>query len=428
MPLFLRDTRIFLLVTIMSIAVIQIDIFGVLGLIVYGLLIAYGVVFIAVNFKNLHLLKHPVFYIACAYYLYFILANLINGSFNLRGPSIVQYLLLCVVAFSVRPVDKISRDITSAAKFMTVIGIVQAVFCIFAASLLYFAPQFVDNTPEFFSALIHEVADGFPVRASGLVQNANLTAGYEFVSGILSFFLLLNYAKNKKWIWPAIINIALAIYIVFVYCASRTYMLAGICFILAFLLLYYLGVCRVNEEKRKIFHICLICICVVFVIAIIILICAPSVRDFLLNRVLRVDSLSTGSGRLNIWKTSIELGKGHRLFGISYEALEEATGYGNAHNSILEMLTFGGLPTLILFSIYYLYTIYVAAKVVLKSKIDTQTMLFFCFLVAYIIGHFVAGMTESDINRLKMTTVLFSISMGFIHVINYQLKKQEQLN
>ena len=400
MPLFLRDTRIFLLVTFMSIAVIQIDIFGVLGLIVYGLLIAYGVVFIAVNFKNLHLLKHPVFYIACAYYLYFILANVINGSFNLRGPSIVQYFLLCVVAFSVRPVDEIRRDVITAAKFMTVIGIVQAVFCIFAALLLYSAPQFVDNTPEFFSALIHEVADGFPVRASGLVQNANLTAGYEFVS--------------------------LAIYIVFVYCASRTYMLAGMSFSLVFLVLYYFGVCRENEKQRKIFHACLICICALIVIAIMILVCSPAVRDFLLNRVLRIDSLSTGSGRLNIWKTSIELGKGHRLFGISYEALEEATGFGNAHNSILEMLTFGGLPTLILFSVYYLYTLYVAGKVIVKGKMDTKTMLFFCFLVAYILGHFVAGMTESDINRLKMTTLLFSVSMGFIHVINYQLKKQEK--
>lgn len=428
MPLFLRDPRIFLLVTFMSIAVIQIDIFGVLGLIVYGLLIAYGVVFIAVNFKNLHLLKHPVFYIACAYYLYFILANVINGSFNLRGPSIVQYFLLCVVAFSVRPADEIRRDVITVAKFMTVIGIIQAVFCIFAALLLYNAPQFVDNTPEFFSALIHEVADGFPVRASGLVQNANLTAGYEFVSGILSFFLLLNYAKNREWIWPAIINIALAIYIVFVYCASRTYMLAGMSFSLAFLVLYYFGVCRENEKQRKIFHVCLICIFALIVIAIMILVCSPAVRDFLLNRVLRIDSLSTGSGRLNIWKTSIELGKGNRLFGISYEALEDATGFSNTHNSLLEMLAFGGIPTLVLFIIYYLYTLFVAGKVILKGKMDSQTMLFFCFLVAYILGHFVAGMTESDINRLKMTTLLFSISMGFIHVINYQLKKHEKLN
>ena len=94
MPLFLRDTRIFLLVTFMSIAVIQIDIFGVLGLIVYGLLIAYGVVFIAVNFKNLHLLKHPIFYIACAYYLYFILAGIINKNFSYTGPALIQFYVL----------------------------------------------------------------------------------------------------------------------------------------------------------------------------------------------------------------------------------------------------------------------------------------------------------------------------------------------
>ena len=116
------------------------------------------------------------------------------------------------------------------------------------------------------------------------------------------------------------------------------------------------------------------------------------------------------------------------MFGISYEALEDATGFSNTHNSLLEMLAFGGIPTLVLFIIYYLYTLFVAGKVILKGKMDSQTMLFFCFLVAYILGHFVAGMTESDINRLKMTTLLFSISMGFIHVINYQLKKHEKLN
>ena len=114
----LNNVSIFLLVTIMSIAIIQIDIFGILGLVVYGLLIAYGIIFIAVNYKKLNLLKHPIVYIAFAYYFYFIFAGIVNGNVTYTGPSLIQFFILTIVAFSVRPVSDIKKEFGTLANVL----------------------------------------------------------------------------------------------------------------------------------------------------------------------------------------------------------------------------------------------------------------------------------------------------------------------
>ena len=428
MPLFLKDTRIFLLVTFMSIAVIQIEIFGLIGRIVYGLLIAYGVIFIAVNFKNLHLLKHPIFYIACAYYLYFILANLINGSFVRRGPAIIQYFLLCIIAFSIRPIEDIKRDFTDIAKFMIVMGLIQAICSISMALIFYLCPAVVYSLPSNISSLYIQMVGGFPVRASGLILNANFTGGYEFVSCVLSIFLLLSHPTSKKWTYLAILNIILALYTIFIFCASRTYMLGTIGTLGVFFLLYFLVAFKDDRRAKHFFYLCLLSLILVLLLLLILFFIIPSTREFFLNRVVRVDSLSDGTGRLNVWKNAWELGKTNRIIGIDFDLLEQATTLSNAHNIILEMLTFGGVPTLVLFLIYFIYTISIIVRIISKKENNIDSKIFYCFLLSYLIGYFITGMTESDINRLKMTTLLFSISMGFIHVINYQLQKQEKLN
>ena len=100
MPAFLMSTEQFLLITLTTISFNLFWGLGSISLVVYGLLIAYGVIFIALNIKKLQIVKGPAFYLACAYYVYFILASVINQNILKTGPSIIQFFLITVVAFA----------------------------------------------------------------------------------------------------------------------------------------------------------------------------------------------------------------------------------------------------------------------------------------------------------------------------------------
>lgn len=427
MPSFMLDARKFFLITITIIAIIQIDIFGTLGLIAYGILILYGVAFIVINNRNLNIYTAPIFYVACAFYLYFILANCINGSFVLRGPSLVQYFLLCIVAFSLRSIESLKKDVKYFCFILTVLGLIQSVSSIVMALTTYYSPDFVSSLPSVIEALFKEVAGAFPIRGTGLIQNANLTGGYSFVCGIFSLYLFF-ITDNKKWKILAFINFILSFYLVFFFCASRTFMLALISSLFVFGILRICDVCKNPKNRMYVIRVLIALLVCAIMIFIAIFWVFPSAKDFLSDRVLRISSLSDGSGRLHIWVTALELGKGNRLFGYSYKNLENTLGYGNVHNSLLEMLSFGGVPTLVLFLIYFSYTLYIAVRILKRvTDLSVSDKLFLYFIVSYIIGYFVSGFTESDINRMKMTTLMFTIFLGYIHVVYYQLKAQNRM-
>ena len=61
----------------------------------------------------------------------------------------------------------------------------------------YYFPDFVSSLPSVIEALFKEVAGAFPIRGTGLIQNANLTGGYSFVCGIFSLYLFF-ITDNKK--------------------------------------------------------------------------------------------------------------------------------------------------------------------------------------------------------------------------------------
>ena len=80
---FFTNISYFFLAVISIISVIQIYGLGTFGLVVYGILIFYSIVFIAINIRKIKIYMHPIFYVVCAYYLYFIFAGFINGLFIL---------------------------------------------------------------------------------------------------------------------------------------------------------------------------------------------------------------------------------------------------------------------------------------------------------------------------------------------------------
>lgn len=417
----LKDIKTFLIVSISVISVIQIEVFGTFGLIMYGLLIAYGIVFILLNFRELNILYKPISIIAFAYYFYFILADCINGNFVLTGPSLIQYLILLVIAFSIRPTSQLNSTILSIAKIMTIMGIIVSLSSVFIALLTYYFPSLITKLPQYFTNICITSTGSFPGRASGVLGNANITGGYSFVCAIFSIYLMFTY-QNKKWKYISCINYILSIYIVFIFCNSRSFTLALISSTIIFVFLYFLHVYRYDKQKIKVFKIIIICAVILFSILLISILCIPQFRTFVFDRIIRVTSLSDGSGRLEIYRTALEMGKGNRVFGYSFKDLEAITGRSHAHNIFIELLSFGGIPSLLLFCIFFFYTGFVAIKNIFAKNTSKECCILSIFILAYGVGYFICGLVESDINRMRMTTVCLQLALGFTHVIAYNLK------
>ena len=425
---FLTNTSTILLTTMMAIAVIQIDIFGTLGLFVYGLLIAYGIIFIIVNFKNLNVIKHPIVYIACAYYLYFIFAEIINGNFTYTGPSLIQFFLLTIIAFRVRTIDEIKKDFKILAKYLTIMGLIVSISSILICIVTFYAPDFVSQLPEVIKNNFLRFTGSFPQRATGVIGNANRSAGYIYICSLFALYLIV-IDRRKIWLIPAVINILLAFYSTFIVFASRTYMVCLLITLPGFFIAFLLSKYRIKIFKQKIFYITLCVILFMILCLVLIYIVSDTARNYILDHIIRVSSLSDGSGRLEIYRTSIDLWKNHKIFGYNYMDLYNLTGVTHAHNIFIEVLASGGLPSFVLFSIFMIYTVYIAIKnVFIKEIISTETRFLICLLISYMVGYLFTGMTGGDINRMMYTTVILPSVMCSSYIIRDQIKREQNHN
>ena len=424
----LNNVSVFLLVTIMSIAIIQIDIFGIFGLVVYGLLIAYGIFFIAVNYKKLNLLKHPIVYIAFAYYLYFIFAGIVNGNVTYTGPSLIQFFILTIVSFSVRPVSDIKKEFGILAKYLTVMGLVVSVGSIAVCLITYYMPDFVLALPETVKNKFYDFTSAFPVRATGIIGNANRSAGYIYICALFSLYLIVSNRKSK-WVILGIINILIAFYSTFIIFAARTYMLCLLITFPCFFIAYLINKYRSKIFKQKIFYIIIGIVLITILCFVLACVISEDARDYILNHIVRISSLSDGSGRLGIYKASLELSKEHKVFGYHYKELHNSIGFDHAHNIFIEILASGGIPSLVLFCLFMFYTIYVAIRnVFIKSNISNETRLLICLLISYLAGYLITGMTGSDINRMVFTTVVLPSVMCSTHIISQQINNSTKWN
>lgn len=430
MPAFLTSTEQFLLITLTTISINLFWGLGSISLVVYGLLIVYGVIFIALNFKKLQIVRGPAFYLACAYYVYFILASVINQNILKTGPSIIQFFLITIVAFAGISINQIKDVIHKLAKIFTVVGIFVAVMSYVIPAVTYYYPEVVSRLPFGLDESFVWIMGGFPGRADGLIGNANFTSNYMNICAFFSIYLLTT-SRDKKWITLSIIDILLAIYVVFILCNSRTSMIVFMCFCFFYACFYYLYAYKEDKNKRKHFYFILGAIAILVLLMILIVAFSPSVKDYVFNKLLRVSSLKDGTGRLGIFKTALELGEGRRLFGFNYLELRAATPGNNshAHNSFLEILSFGGIPAFVFFTCYFFYSIYIALRnVFTKATVSSEYNLMFILLLCLVLAFFASTMTEADIDRMRLSTACLQMELGFIHVINYQLKKQAKLN
>lgn len=422
----LHDIHTYLLITITTLLALYLNFLGTLGLVVYGLLIAYSVVFIFMNYRRREQYKQlpPIFFILIAYYCYFILAVSVNGSFTYNGPAIIQLFLLAFICFFRNDTNEMLYDVNNIAKVFTIFGLAMSIGSISIASFTLLFPNLVNTFPSALAEKFFAIKGSFPSdRLPGLCHYPNPTS-LACLTSILFSFYLISIESKKKWIIPAIINICTGSYVIIIASNSRTNMVCLAAFIFFYYIFYFFILHKNDQKKRKIRNIIVIVFLTAVILFAIILIGSASFRDFFFNHVLRVSSIKDASGRDDVYKISYELGQGKRFLGYDMHDLVDV-GLPNAHNIFLQLLCAGGIPSLVLFCLWFFFSIYASIRNVLKpvSKEARNLNGFFaCFIVCYLLQ----GLPEiAGVDIMSPFSIAAQVIFAYINVNYFNYRQQK---
>lgn len=413
----LFDVRNVILVTIASIAILQFGVFSLLGLAVYGLLLVYNLFSIIYNLREKKIYVNIVFFLGISFCIYFLIASVSNGNIADVGSTILQYLFIFVVASFIRDDDSIKKDIVSLSKVLTIAGLAMAVLSILLALAGEMFPSFFQSLPEWepFTEIQKRLCNIPQERLVGFGGNPLITAYYCYTCLLFSIYLCF-VECSKSWKILAYLNILISSIIIIFFTRSRTYIVALFAFLFFYGLIFYFKLWLNNKARIRSFKHIIIFLAVLIIFLFALFVFSHSFREFILNEVIRVQNLSTLSGRLEIFYNSYNAGIGHRWFGVNAEYFERTIGY-HTHDAYLEVLTFGGLPCLILFLLYLLFAL-ITAIADLKSK-DRDVQIIACFIFSFIIGYMVGGITEpGGVRGLRLIFPVMQILIAWGSVLH----------
>lgn len=426
----LNSVPAFISVACSAVCILNFNLFGTLGLVLYGLIIAYGCFVLLSNYKKISFIRLRQFYCGIAFFLVMLLTGLINGSFKQNGPTLATFLLITLAGFVKTDNEEIKSSLVRLAKIYTIMGFLMATLSLGVSVFNYIFPGLISAMPSLFSDMLKKVGSGFPQRMTGFGFNPNTTAVYVYVAASLSIYLL--YAESKKFGWTtiAILNVILAILTIFILTNSRTSMLA----FSAFAALYVtLSIRRTYppQKTRKI-SLLILLLCIMLLVAMLIaLSCSEQLRDYVFNDILRIKSLSNGSGRLQVYSESIKLAMNHPITGAGYDELLSSTSLHvrQAHNQLLDIFVKGGILSLILYVFYFFSTVWNSAKVSFGKMLEDVNqrrigIFFFCF----IISQFIWGMTEACLHVTRADSMVFVLLLAWTNVFWANISNGRQPN
>lgn len=416
----LFDVRNVILVTIASIAILQFGVFSLLGLAVYGLLLAYNLFSIIYNLREKKIYVNIVFLLGISYCIYFLVSSVVNGNIADVGSTILQYLLIFVVASFIRGDDSIKKDIVSLSKVLTIAGLSMAVLSILLALAGEMFPSFFQSLPEWepFTEIQKRLCNIPQERLVGFGGNP-ITTAYYCYTGLLFSIYLCSVECSKNWKILVYLNILVSSITIIFLTRCRTYAIALFAFAFLYISIYYFWISKDNKLKKRNFKIIATVCIAILAILIVIFIASDSFRDFILNDIIRIQNLSTLSNRLEIFYNSYNAGIGHRWFGVNADQFEQTIAY-HTHNAYLEVLTFGGLPCLILFLLYLFFSL-ITAIAVLRSK-NKDVQIIACFIFSFIIGYMVGGIAEpGSIRAMRIIFPVMQVLLAFISVLHHNM-------
>ena len=412
-----------LTITIATIAVLQFTIFGVVGLVTYFLLLIYNLIGLIycwrIEKKRVYIC--PTFILGIAYCGFYIISSLVNGNYKNITSTILQYLLILILAFYIRTDSFIINDVLSISKVLTVAGIVMSVISVVLAILGTAFPDFFFSLPNFqvFDEIRIKICDITKERLIGFAGNPNTTALYCYVCIIASIFLT-SVAKQAIWKYFSVLNILVSGSVIILLSRSRTNILSLVAFACSFLFVYYLIVYKADPIKRKTFKLILISVFVLCLLAFIVIFLSPAFRSFIFNDILRIDSVKNIGNREFIFEAAIEMGSGNRLFGINSDIFEDSIA-PHTHNMYLEVITFAGVPCFILFISYLLAAtgiVILNFKKLHNASVEAKVLNCFCF--SFLLGYFIGGLTEpGGVSSMRLIFPVLQVLIASACVMHY---------
>lgn len=416
----LFDVRNVILVTIASIAILQFGVFSLLGLAVYGLLLVYNLFSIIYNLREKKIYVNIVFLLGISYCIYFLVSSVVNGNIADVGSTILQYLLIFVVASFIRDNNDIFSDMISLSKVLTIATLAMAVLSVLLSFAGMLFPSFFANLPSWapFDEIRKRLCHIPQERLIGFVGNP-ITTAYYCYTGLLFSIYLCSVECSKKWKILSYLNIVISSITIIFLTRCRTYTVALFAFVFLYISIYYLWISKDNKLKKRNFKIIIIASVALLVILIAIFIVSDPFRDFILNDVIRIQNLNTLSNRTEIFRNALIEGEGHRIFGINARNFEKNIA-SHTHNMYLEVLTFGGVPAFILF-LLYLFSAIAISFINLKSC-NKNIQVISCFGFAFICGYMVGGISEpGTVKYMGLIFPVMQVLIAFTSILYHNI-------
>lgn len=423
---FLTDKRLFFFLSVGAIVIVQFDFFGRVGLVIYGLLLVYSFIFSVMTLRREHPKFGYAFFFCFAFLIWYLIASCINGKYD-GIATIIQMMFFSLIAFMPRDTREHDGDVTGLSKMLTVAGIFMGAGTALIPIFVHFCPSIMERLPAFLEDYLRRSAGvGFwPSRVVGPCSNPNTTAGFCLISSVASTYLISSSRKVGKWFVAAVLCIVISFIAIFLLTASRTAMLAFLVFFATYTLLFLMG--RFKEKRKTVLGLIVLVSLVVLMTIGAAMASNPEFADFIMSHMVRIDSLQTGSGRLRVYSTALDMFFESPIVGVDYADFKEASNVSSAHNIYLQVLVFSGIPGGILFLGYALISLFHASKNYLFSIREngmdcTLTSLVLAFLTAY----FVYGCTEGySIDGMRIITVAAYLALAFTHALYEQTLTSE---
>ena len=415
----LLDIHWLLVITISVIAVLRFCVFSWPGLIMYGVLIVYDIAGIAYNYSiGKKTARCFPFYVGVLFSLYFLLASFINGNSS-DWATIIQYGLILVLVSFAREGKEIQSVFFQISKVLTISGICMAFLSILIPIIGNIFPSFFLRLPEYdlFIRLNKMVCDIKTDRLIGFGLNPITTSFYCYATIAFSVFLF-SITDKQCWKVLAIINIIISTMLIVFLARSRTYMIALFVFYVVYFFIYYCVIYKDAPRKKHNLKILLFLVGSCIVVFVLLFFNCSSLRDFILKDVLRVQNIDTLGNREDIFTQSLEIGKGHRLFGVNSLYYKQNI-KSHTHNVFLEVLTFGGIPSLFFFMIYVFSSIFISIKnMINKNEMPINIQIINCLALAYIVSYLVGGISEpGGVRTMRLAFAVLQLMIGSVVVI-----------
>ena len=392
-----HDTYVFLVIVTIALSFLTYQPFSPLvraG--VYGLFMVFSGLFFLVNVRN----RPPVInFLSCigiAFYVISTISYCYKGDIWTEGFPHFQYVFLALVALSPRSDNEVRREILAMSKITVAASLILTVLSFLGRPFVYLFPNYNEFLPKELARMVYDAAVHYGDRLGGFGSYPNLTACYVTTGVMLSIYLISLRTIGIKWKIACWMNIVLSTILTIFFCASRTNTLTLLGFFVLYPFCYVLAFYRKDKKAMKYFFITLIALIFIFIIAVLVMLSIPDIRNYIFNTVMRVDNLATGSGRTTIWKYMLNEAKGHWIFGVSKSLIRDRfAGAGSMHNMFLELFVILGVPAMLTYLIYFFGTMFLTGRAVYKESMDYEQRLAYLLIFTVLVITVLQGMFEN---------------------------------